>query len=279
MVRRILVPLDGSDYSKVATRVAIRIAKKNKSVVIGLGVVDTEEIEESAIGAGIGSSYYAEHLQNFKKNEALGKIKNFLDEFEDECNKGKVSYERYSKSGDPVDEIIEFGKTSDLIVTGLRTFFHFETTPEPGDTLKELLESGVCPIFAVPEKNFRNSGKVLFAYDNSVSAAKAMKKYVQLIKSNPFVKKVYVLNVNDDLDESNTILNNVEKYFKSHKLKVEKVRKVGKPREEIVKFARDNNIITVVMGAYGNNGLQKMFFGRTSKNIIDEGTIPVFVYH
>lgn len=279
MARRILVPLDGSDYSKVATRVAVRMAKKSKGIVIGLGVVDTEEIEESAIGAGIGSSYYAEHLRNFKKNEALGKIKNFLDEFEDECKKGKVKYERYSKSGDPVDEIVEFGKTSDLIIAGLRTFFHFETTPEPGDTLKELLESGVCPILAVPKTDFRNSGKILIAYDDSVSSAKAMKKYVQFVKSNPFTKKIYVINVNDDLDESNTILKSVEKYFSAYNLKVERITKVGNPGEEIVEFAKNNNIITVVMGAYGKNGLQKMFFGRTSKNIIDIGTIPVFVYH
>ncbi|MCK5220232.1 MAG: universal stress protein, partial [Candidatus Aminicenantes bacterium] len=198
MARRILVPLDGSDYSKVATQTAIEMAKKADGVIIGLGVVDTEEINETAIGAGIGASYYAEHLKTYKKNKAIGKIKNFLDEFEDECKDAKVDYERYSKSGDPVEEIVEMGKTSDLIITGLRTFFHFETTPEPGDTLKDLLQSGVCPVLAVPSKTMKNNKKVLIAYDNTVSSSKAMKMFQRFHKTIPNAKKIYIMNVNDD---------------------------------------------------------------------------------
>ena len=91
MAKRILVPLDGSDYSRVATRFAVEMAKKNRGTVIGLGVVDVDEIEESAIGAGIGASYYAEQLEAFKLNHALGKVKSFLDDFEDVCKKNRVS--------------------------------------------------------------------------------------------------------------------------------------------------------------------------------------------
>ncbi len=279
MARRILVPLDGSDYSKVATKVAIDMVKKSHGVIIGLGVVDTEEIDESAIGAGIGASYYAEHMKTYKKNKAIGKIKNFLDEFEDECKDAKVDYERYSKSGDPVEEIINMGKTSDLIVSGLRTFFHFETTPEPGDTLKELLESGVCPIIAVPKKGIKNNKKAVIAYDNTISSAKSMKMFQRFYKTNPFAKKVYLLNVNDDLDEANKVLENAEKYFKTHKIKVELVKRAGKPGKEIIKFAKEKKVNLIVMGAYGENGISKLFFGHASKGVIDDGSIPVFVYH
>ncbi len=279
MARRILVPLDGSDYSKVATKVAIDMVKKSDGIVVGLGVVDTEEINESAIGAGIGASYYAEHLKTFKKNKAIGKIKTFLDEFEDECNDAKVDYERYSKSGDPVDEIIDMGKTSDLIITGLRTFFHFETTPEPGDTLKELLESGVCPVLAVPSKFTKNNKKVLIAYDDTVSSSKAMKMYQRFHKSNPYAKKIYVINVNDNLEDANDVLEKVEKYFKSHEIKIEKVKRVGNAGEEILAFAKKEKVNSIVMGAYGEKGLSKLFFGHASRGVIEDGTIPVFVYH
>jgi len=279
MARRILVPLDGSDYSKVATKVAIVMAKKSDGIIIGLGVVDTEEIDETAIGAGIGASYYAEHLKTFKKNKAIGKIKTFLDEFEDECKSAKVDFEKYSKSGDPVEEIISMGKTSDLIITGLRTFFHFETTPEPGDTLKELLESGVCPVLAVPKKEFKNNKKVLIAYDNTISSSKAMKMFQRFYKTNPYAKKVYLLNVNDDLDEADEILEGAKKYFKSHNIRVELEKRAGKPGKEILKFAKDKGVNLIVMGAYGESGLSKLFFGHASRGVIEEGSIPVFVYH
>lgn len=279
MARRILVPLDGSDYSKVATKVAIDMVKKSDGVIIGLGVVDTEEIDESAIGAGIGASYYAEHMKTYKKNKAIGKIKNFLDEFEDECKDAKVDYEKHSKAGDPVEEIINMGKTSDLIIAGLRTFFHFETTPEPGDTLKELLESGVCPVIAVPKKEIKNNKKVVIAFDNTVSSSKAMKMFRQFYKTNPYAKKVYILNVNEDLDQANKILENAEKYFRSHKIKVELEKRTGKPGKEILKFAKEKKVNLIVMGAYGENGISKLFFGHASRGVIDEGSIPVFVYH
>jgi len=279
MARRILVPLDGSDYSKVATKVAIEMAKMSDGIIIGLGVVDTEEIDETAIGAGIGASYYAEHLKSFKKNKAIGKIKNFLDEFEDECQDAKVDCEMHSKSGDPVEEIIDMGKTSDLIVTGLRTFFHFETTPEPGDTLKELLESGVCPVLAVPNKNVKNNKKVLITYDNTVSSSKAMKMFQRFYKTNPYAKKVYLLNVNDDLDKSEEILQSAKKYFKSHKIRVDLEKRAGKPGKEILDFAKEKKVNMIVMGAFGEGGLSKLFFGHASRGVIEDGSIPVFVYH
>ncbi len=279
MARRILVPLDGSDYSKVATKVAIDMVKKSDGIIIGLGVVDTEEINESAIGAGIGASYYAEHMKTYKKNKAIGKIKNFLDEFEDECKDAKVDFERYSKSGDPVEEIINMGKTSDLIIAGLRTFFHFETTPEAGDTLKELLESGVCPVIAVPKKEIKNNKKVLIAYDNTVSSSKAMKMFLRFYKTNPYAKKIYLLNVNEDLEQANKILDNAKKYFKSHKIKVELEKRAGKPGKEILKFAKEKKVNMIVMGAYGESGISKLFFGHASRGVIDNGSIPVFVYH
>ncbi len=279
MARRILVPLDGSDYSKVATKVAIDMAKKGDGIVIGLGVVDTEEIEESAIGAGIGASYYAEHMKIVKKNKAIGKINNFLDEFEDECRDAKVDYERFSKSGDPLEEIIDMGKTSDLIITGLRTFFHFETTPEPGDTLKDLLESGVCPVLAVPNKMVKNNKKVLIAYDYTISSSNAMKMFLRFFRTNQYTKKIYLLNVNDDLDKADEILESARQYFKSHKVKVELEKRAGKPGTEILAFAKDKNVNMIVMGAYGEGGLSKLFFGHASRGVIEDGSIPVFVYH
>jgi len=279
MARRILVPLDGSDYSKAATKTAIDMAKKGDGIVIGLGVIDTDEINESTIGAGIGASYYAQHLKNYKKNKAIGKIKNFLDEFEDECEDARVACETYSKSGDPVEEIVEMGKTSDLIITGLRTFFHLNETPDPGDTLKDLLKSGVCPVLAVPENPVKNNKKVLIAYDHTVSSSNAMKMFQRFFKTNPYAKKIYILNVNDDLDRADEILEAAGNYFKSHKIKVELAKRAGNPGKEILIFAKENNVNLIVMGAYGENGISKLFFGHASRGVIDNGSIPVFVDH
>ncbi len=279
MAKRILVPLDGSDYSKNAIKAAIEMALKTDGTVIGLGIIDKDEIEESTMGAGIGASYFADRLEKHKLNDAIKKIKNFLEDFEEACKTSKVKYEVYKKSGVPFEMIVELGKTSDLIIMGLKTFFHFETTPESGETLKDLLEVNVCPILAVPKVELKMTGNILMATDGSVKAAKAMRVYTHISKNNSNIKKIFVLNVNDEIEESEKILNSTKKYLTTHGFKVETSTRVGKPSDEIIKFAKEKNISEIVMGAYGNSGLSALFFGRTSLKVIENGETPVFFYH
>lgn len=279
MAKRILVPLDGSDYSKNAIKAAIEMALKTEGTVIGLGIIDKDEIKESTMGAGIGASYFADRLEKHKMNDAIKKIKNFLEDFEEACKTSKVKYEVYKKSGVPFEMIVELGKTSDLIIMGLKTFFHFETTPEAGETLKELLEVNVCPILAVPKVELKMNGNILMATDGSVKAAKAMRVYTHISKNNSNIKKIFVLNVNDEIEESEKILNSTKTYLTTHGFKVETFTRVGKPSDEIIKFAKDKDISEIVMGAYGNSGLSALFFGRTSLKVIETGETPVFFYH
>ena len=279
MAKRILVPLDGSDYSKNSIKVAIEMAQKTDGTVIGLGIIDKKEIEESAIGAGIGASYFAEKLEKHKLNEAIEKIKNFLEDFEKECKAASVKYELYKKSGVPFEMIVELGKTSDMIVIGLKTFFHFETTPEAGETLKELLEVNVCPLLAVPKTPIKMNGNVLVATDGSVKSAKAMRVFTHVFKHHSNIHKVFVLNVNDDIEKSDQILKGIEKYLVTHDFKVETFTRAGKPSDEILKFAKEKGVSKIVMGAYGESGLSALFFGRTSLRVIESGETPIFFYH
>ncbi len=280
MSLRILVPLDGSAYSKTATDFAVNIVKENGGTVVGVGIIDVEEIEDSTIGAGVGASYYAEHLENFKINDALEKVRNFLGEFETTCKDAEVEFEKHSKSGSPFEQIVELGKTADVIITGMKTFYHFATTPEPGDTLKKVLESGVCPVFAVPAKLPDSSDNVLVTYDSSSHSARAMRLFTNLGIGAYKNRKVHILNINDDLEASEKILDAASDYMEAKGFKnIEKIRKVGTPNQEILKYAKEINACTIVMGAYGQSGLSSLFFGRTTLRIIEDGTMPIFAYH
>ena len=175
--------------------------------------------------------------------------------------------------------IVELGKTSDIIIIGLKTFFHFETTPEAGETLRELLEVNVCPILAVPKTKMKLNGNILMATDGSVKAAKAMRVFTHISKSNSSIKKIFVLNVNDEIEESEKILKSNKNYLQTHGFKVETFTRVGKPADEIIKFAKEKDASTIVMGAYGNSDLSALLFGRTSLKVIENGETPVFFYH
>ena len=47
MIKRILVPLDPSDYTKTAIQVGAQIAKRTDAELTGLVILDIESIEDS----------------------------------------------------------------------------------------------------------------------------------------------------------------------------------------------------------------------------------------
>jgi nucleotide-binding universal stress UspA family protein len=42
----------------------------------------------------------------------------------------------------------------------------------------------------------------------------------------------------------------------------------GVPHEEIVKFAKENKIDLIIIGAHGKKGMEKIFFGNTTSHVV-----------
>jgi nucleotide-binding universal stress UspA family protein len=52
---------------------------------------------------------------------------------------------------------------------------------------------------------------------------------------------------------------------------------VGEPYAEILKYAKDNDIDTIVIGTYGSGFMDKLFFGSTTERILKKAECPVMV--
>ncbi len=278
MSKRIVIGLEKSDYTKTALKIAIRRAKALGSVLVGVAVVDVEDIKDSVGGAPVGAIHYAEKA--IEKNLTLAEehAVELIKEFESLCKQNGVKFESYIKTGNPAEEIIEEGLTADLIIVGIRTHFHLEHPEVVGDTLKDLLKSSVCPIMAVTDKG-ELPDTVLIAYDGSIQASKAIREYVHISLNLPFAKKAILLNVNDDIESGMTALKKVEDYLKLYSIETEKIVKSGNPAKVIHETAKSIGNPLVLIGAYGHTGLTELFFGSTAKDIIEDGNFPIFVYH
>ena len=280
MSKIIVVGLDGSDYSKAALRLANYRAKHYDGEVIGVAVLDRETIEKYEKGAPAGAIHYAEKAVEHLLKDASQKLDKYVDEFEAACKSDGVKYKVVHANGKPDESLIEEGKTADLIVVGLRTFYHFETSTKSGETLKRLLQASVCPVFAVP-KDYETPQNAIIAYDGSPQSAKAMRKYVTLSQNLPFTKRIILVYANDKPlnEEQDAMLKRAENYINAYGMEVERNVQKGNPNEVIYKVAKDKAPSIVIMGAYGHNGLGELFFGSTARRVIDDGTIPLFVYH
>jgi len=81
-------------------------------------------------------------------------------------------------------------------------------------------------------------------------------------------------SIEEDLDNKYR-----EHYVKKigNKIKFEIVTKSGREDNEILKFAKEENIDIIVMGTHGRTGIEHVFFGSVAEKVIRHSPFPVFL--
>lgn len=277
MSKRIVVGLDPSEYTKVAVELACQRAKLHGGTVIGVGVVDMPGIENASHGAGVGASHFAKKAREKHIAEAEERVEALLAEFKATCAERGVPCETEYKSGSPTAEIADAGRSADLIILGTRTFFHFETDEEPGNTLQELLREHACPVLAVPKELTLPFEHVIFPYDGSAKAARSMREFVTLSDALPAKPEVTLLRIGEDVDEGTALLKRPTQYLEAHGYQVLQKVLPGEPAEVIASVAKEKQPAVVVIGASSKSGLRAFLFGSVTKTLIEDGTLPIFI--
>ncbi|SEM81686.1 Nucleotide-binding universal stress protein, UspA family [Syntrophus gentianae] len=282
MSLRILVGMDGSNFGERAVAFALAMAKNCGATLAGMGVIDTFGIERHSAGANIGAFYFAEKLVDEKVNESRTVFENLLDRFEEQCKDRGVKSEKIIRYGTPAKEIIRESELADLLVLGIRTYFHFETTEEPDDTFEKVISHGRCPLIAVTDEELPTEMDVLMAYDGNLKSNNALKAFAGVNDRLNFSREVTLLNVNHDLGEGDRILEKAACYLQAHGLTIKKKVRAGRPREIIYKTAKEMEAIRktlLVIGTSGSNELSDYILGNSIKNMVRDGSIPMFIFH
>jgi len=81
-------------------------------------------------------------------------------------------------------------------------------------------------------------------------------------------------SIGEDLDNKYR-----EHYVKKigNKIKFEIVTKSGREDNEILKFAKKENIDIIVMGTHGRTGIEHVFFGSVAEKVLRHSPFPVFI--
>lgn len=126
MIRRILVPTDGSEFSKNAIEFACDLAHHYNAPIYLLHVMKKAEIPK-----GLMDFMKAEKIDDHPENVFLQKIGDEITRMaEDQIKKiGKVDFKTFVVGGDPAEEIIQFAKSAgiDMIVMGRRGISSIES--------------------------------------------------------------------------------------------------------------------------------------------------------
>jgi nucleotide-binding universal stress UspA family protein len=116
MVKKILVPVDGSRHATKALRYAVDLAKQTGAAIIGLSVVDTRLHVAQSVPPSRTVTHLTEPLEDYMRQAAL----KIIDTVEKMCRVKGLKSKKIVRSGHPVKEILkEAGKSKvDLIIMG-----------------------------------------------------------------------------------------------------------------------------------------------------------------
>jgi nucleotide-binding universal stress UspA family protein len=272
---KILLGLDGSAYAQAAIEYACQFARSYNATITGVAIIDQPGIQSSGGPVPIGAAHYDVQREDKLLEETEKKARAMLDDFSRICDDRKINAVLHTDTGSPVSELVEESKFHNFIVIGKQTSFEYNANETYG-TLQRVLRNGLIPVLAVPD-SVREIKKVLVAYDNSIPASKAVHMFLLLGIWNAC--DITLLTVNDNAEAAEGLLESLGEFFESYRIKPNLATRSGHPDTAVKSYIAENDIDMLVMGSYGRKSVREFFVGSVTQHLIQETTIPLFLYH
>jgi len=282
MIKRIIIPTDGSANSLTALEYGIYTAHKLGADLIGLYVLDVNLIQGpmlTDISGSVGMPPYDGFFDAIETslNEKADCI---LKEFQERCKKSGINAEVKKTIGKISQIIIEEAQSADLILMAKKgEHFHLKEGGLLGSVAEDVVRNSGKPVLVTPE-TFLEIESMGLAYDGSDSASKALKLSLEL--SEQAVWPLTVVIITSDVKKAAALSAQVEEMNQKDPDEAPIadcaiINLSGKEPDEIIKFIREGAVELMVMGAYGHNRLRELLLGSTTSHVIRKSPIPVLL--
>jgi len=282
MIKRILVALDPDEDTPVATRYAIRLAKRFYAELTGLAVVDISNISTVIGVAGYGSEAYGRELWAEMSDETRGVAEKLLNSFKNSVEAAGVRHRDISKQGASADMIIEEMKYHDLLILGRDSRFFYSEPDKDTKTLAKVVKGGVAPTLVVTDE-YREVEKIMIAFDGSPASVRSLKGFVHLL---PYGKDIEIdlVNVSDGdsseaMDRSAKVLKSAEEYLKAHNFNyiIKTILEKNNPGQRIMERQLQKDPDLLILGAHSVSAVKRAAFGSTTHHMITHTQGPLFL--
>lgn len=274
MIKRILVPTDGSEPALVGVRYAAALAKRVGAVLCGLHVVDVRLLEGPFlrdISASLGTAPYVNYQGNMSLIlEERGTAA--LELFKSVCEEQGVACETAQVTGIVPRSIVEAGELTDLIVMG-RGGEHSEWLDGlVGSTTAAVVRRAKQPVL-VTANDVPGTQRFVVAYDGSVHAKRALQAAAQI--SSEWAMSCHVLVVGEG--NVDAVLDEARSYLVPHGVSAEYIKRTGDPSESIIAYAKECGADLLVMGAYGHTKVRELVVGSTTAYALNHAPCPLLL--
>ncbi len=284
MIKRILVALDPSPDTIIATEYAIDIAQKNQAAITGLAVIDEGKIAAESAGSGIGVMYYSELLKKHLDQETKDISKRLISDFDERIASTDLDHMYSTKEGVPFDRIIEDMKVHDIVCIGRKpNFFYSHPGPET-KTLTKIVRSATIPVL-IAGNEYRPVKRVMIAYDGSPAVIRAMQSLAHL---KPFGDLEYcvLVHIRQSTDETakknaDLLLNLAAGYLEDHGIQNVEINNLAKGdiADKLILTANQLEIDLIVAGTHSGSLWHRLAFGSTLEKLLEDDIRPVLTYH
>ena len=274
MIKKMLVPTDGSEHARRGVDYAVSLAKQHNAQLHGLYVVDVRLLEGPFLrdlSASLGTAPFVNYQNNVSLIlEERGKAA--LGSFSDACEAGGLVHETTQMTGQVVGSIVEQGELVDLIVMG-RGGEHADWLDGVlGSTTEGVIRRAKCPVLVTDRAEARIE-HVVVAYDGSSHAKQALHLAAHLGES--WGGRYVVVSVSES--RADKWLEEAKSYMAAHSIEVDYEARDGDPREAVLECCREKQADLLVMGGYGHSKVREMLLGSTTAHLINHAECPVLL--
>ncbi len=275
MIKKILVGQDGSNNSAAAAEYALWLAKRFKSTLTGLFVVDRVLLEGPFfydLSASVGLEPFVNFSEKMKETlEHRGE--DILAEFKERCDGAAISAETFITTGIVAKELCRSASLTDLLVIGRKGDSEDFDTGMLGSVAEGVVRRSHTPVFIAP-REFSPVKNPLLIYDGSENAGDAMRIAAEFAKVSG--KRLTVASVGS-AGEADEHLVDAMDYLKSYDIKGAFKELKGEAPVEIERYYKDAGHDMLFMGATHRSRVVELVLGSTAEYVLRAATGPVLV--
>lgn len=266
MIKKILVPQDGSPNARAALDYALWLAGRFGAGLTGLHVVDIVSLEGPFLHDLSGSIGFEPFL-NFssKMRETLdARGATILSAFDMACEGTSVPRSTQLAYGIVAREICEKAQLADLVVIGRRGINERFEYGLLGSTTESVIRKSPKPVLIVPPV-FKEPKRPLLAFDGSPNSCKAMHSAAEWAKALDLELAVVVVS---QMDEEDALLADAREYLDQYAVKASYTHVKDESPVGIERFYKENGHDLIFMGVSHHSKIVEMVLGSTAEHVM-----------
>jgi len=278
MSKSLLIGLEDSTGTERATQLAIELGRVLGATLVGLAIIDEPDIK-AGTAMGIGASSYKQERDKTLLEEAHQRAREHEQTFVARCAKANVVGRILEISGRPAETILGELPHHDLFIFGRDANFRFETEASDTRTWDVVLHGASKPVIVVPENEVARTGSVVFAYDGSVAANRALRIFAETGLAEG--RALHIVTVNASGAVAWEVAAEAVSALEAMGFKAEIHNTVSTLplADALLETATRMRAEMIVMGAFAHSRLRKLFRGSVTQQLVEKTTIPLFLTH